>query len=134
YVGGWAIAERAQEAVRADPKGGSTLLETAVRPELISARTVFDAYRHGDPMAVRLVRETERYLADGTVGVVNAFNPATLVLGGGLMVGMPEFAGVVETAVRARCQPPAARAEVKVARFGENAPLVGAAEAARRPP
>lgn len=132
YVGGWAIAERAREAVRTDARAGATILATAGRVDQITARTVFDAFRRGDPLALRLVRETERFLADGAVSVSNAFNPDTFVLGGGLIAGMPEFADVVEAAIRSRCQPPAAQARVKIAHFGENAPLVGAAEAARR--
>jgi glucokinase len=134
YVGGWAIAERAQEAVRADPASAAGLLTSAGSIEAITARNVFASYRAGDALAERLVRETERYLADGAVSVVNAFNPETLVLGGGLMAGMPELIQVVEGAVRSRCQPPAAGARVTLARFGENAPLVGAAVAARALP
>ena len=131
YVGGWAIAERAQEAVRSDPVGGGGLVSRAGAPESITAQTVFQLYRAGDALAGRLVRETERFLADGAVGIVNAFNPTLLVLGGGVVSGMPEFVPVVEAAIRARCQPPAAVARVVVASFGENAPLVGAGEAAR---
>ena len=131
YVGGWAIAERAQETVRADPEAGAGLLHRAGSLAAISAQTVFAAYRSGDPLSGRLVRETERFLADGAVGIVNAFNPSLLILGGGIVAGMPEFVPVVESAIRARCQPPAAGARVSVARYGENAPLVGAAEFAR---
>ena len=131
YVGGWAIAERAQESVRSDPVAGAALVSRAGSVEGITAQTVFQAYRSGDVLAGRLVRETERFLADGAVSIVNAFNPSLLVLGGGVVAGMPEFLPVVEAAVRARCQPPAAMARVVVASFGENAPLVGAAEAAR---
>ena len=132
YVGGWAIAERAREAVLADPTAGSALRAKVGRLEELTARTVFDAYREGDPVAQGIVRETERILADGAVGVANAFNPSLIVLGGGMIAGMPEFAKVIESAVRSRCQPPAARARVAIGRFGEDAPLVGAAEAARR--
>ena len=131
YVGGWAIAERAREAVRADPTAGRALLERAGSEAAITAQTVFQVYRAGDVLAGRIVRETERFLADGAISVVNAFNPTLLVLGGGLVSGMPEFVPVVEAAIRARCQPPAAGARVEVARLGENAPLVGAAEFAR---
>jgi glucokinase len=134
YVGGWAIAERAREAVRADAQTGAALVERAGRLEAITAQTVFHAYRAGDPLAGRLVRETERFLADGVVGIVNAFNPSLLVMGGGLVAGMPEFVPVVESAIRARCQPPAAGARVVVARLGEDAPLVGAADVARGRP
>ena len=131
YVGGWAIAERAQEAVRFDPEAGASLVARAGSVASITARTVFDADRAGDALAGRIVRETERLLADGAVSVANAFNPSTFVLGGGLVAGRPEFTAVVQAAIRSRCQPPAATARVTVARFGEHAPLVGAAEAAR---
>lgn len=134
YVGGWAIAERAREAVRAEATAGRALLERAGSEAAITAQTVFQVYRGGDALAGRIVRETERFLADGTIGIVNAFNPAVLVLGGGLVSGMPEFVPAVESAIRARCQPPAAGARVVVARLGENAPLVGAAEFARMGP
>ncbi len=133
YVGGWAIAERAQEAVHADPESGAALVARAGSAREITAQTVFQAYRAGDVLAGRLVRDTERFLSDGAVSVVNAFNPSLLVLGGGIVTGMPEFVPIVEAAVRARCQPPAAMARVLVAGLGENAPVVGAAEAARGP-
>ena len=131
YVGGWAIAERAREAVRADPTAGHALLERAGSEAALSAHTVFQVYRDGDGLASRIVRETERFLADGAISVVNAFNPSLLILGGGLVSGMPEFVPAVESAARARCQPPAAGVRVAVARLGEDAPLDGAAEFAR---
>lgn len=132
YVGGWAIAERAREAVLAEPDLGLSLTARAGSLEAITAQTVFQAFRQGDALAERLVRETERYLADGAVSIVNAFNPTLLVLAGGQVIGMPELVPVVEAAVRARCQRPAALARVELARFGEEAALIGAGEAARR--
>jgi glucokinase len=131
YVGGWAIAERAIEAVHADPEQGAALVARAGTAEAITARTVFEECRTGDSLSGRLVQETERHLADGAVSVVNAFNPALLVLTGGLVEGMPEFVPVVEAAIRTRCQRPAALARVERAQLGENAALWGAAEAAR---
>ncbi len=133
YVGGWAIAERAQEAVRLDAAAGTALVQRAGRVEAITAQTVFLAHRTGDALAGRLVRDTERYLADGVVGIVNAFNPSLLIVGGGLVAGMPTFLPVIESAIRARCQPSAAGARVVSARLGEDAALVGAAEMARAP-
>jgi len=132
YVGGWAIAERAREAVLAEPDAGARLLVEASSVDAITAQTVFQAFQRGDALAGRLVRETERYLADGAVSIVNAFNPSLLVLAGGLVVGMPELVPVVEAAVRTRCQRPAAMARVELSRFGEDAALLGAGEAARR--
>lgn len=131
YVGGWAIAERAQEAVRAEPESGAALVARAGSAASITAQTVFQSYRAGDPLSGRLVRETERFLADGVVSIVNVFNPSLLVMAGGLVAGMPQFVPTVESAIRARCQPSAAGARVVVARLGEDAALVGAADAAR---
>ncbi|MGP8077327.1 MAG: ROK family protein [Thermoplasmata archaeon] len=127
YVGGWAIAERAREAVAAAPSAGRELVARAGSPATISARTVFEAASAGDPLATRLVEETDAYLADGAVGIANAFNPARLILTGGLAVGRPAFVPFVQNAVRARCQPPAASAEVVAGRFGEESALIGAA-------
>jgi glucokinase len=131
YVGGWGIAERAQEAVRADPLAGEAMTTRAGGVGSITAQTVFQSYRTGDPLAGRIVRETERFLADGAVSITNAFNPSLFLVTGGLVAGMPEFLPVIEAAIRARCQPPAAVARVVLARLGEDASLVGAACAAR---
>ncbi len=131
YVGGWAIAARAQEAVRAHPRAGAELLRRGGSLLKVSASTVFEACRAGDPLSTRIVRETVRVLEDGAVSIANAFNPEVLAVGGGLVAGWPSLVGSVRSAVRARCQPPAARARVVPARFKEHGPLVGAAEFAR---
>ncbi|MGA8275950.1 MAG: ROK family protein [Thermoplasmata archaeon] len=133
YVGGWAIAERAREAVRADPRAGRALLLKARGMPGIRAETVFETADAGDPLARRLVTETERYLGDGAVGVVNAFNPSLLILAGGVITGRPELVRGVARAVKQRCQPPAAGVRVVRARFGELAPALGAAALASRP-
>ncbi|MCI4365913.1 MAG: ROK family protein [Thermoplasmata archaeon] len=132
YVGGWAIAERGQEAVRGDSGAGRAIVARAGSVERITAHHVFLAARAGDPLAERLVSETERFLGDGAVGVVNSFNPSLLILGGGLVSGRPEWVGVVERAVRKRCQPPSAGVRVVAARLGDDAPAIGAAGLAVR--
>jgi glucokinase len=132
YVGGWAIAERARQAAHADPTAARELLRRSGDHDSITAQAVFRSHRAGDPFATRLVEETGRYLADGAVSVVNAFNPSLLVLGGGLVAGMPEFRDTVESAVRDRCQPSAAGARVLTSRLGEDAGLIGAAGIARK--
>jgi glucokinase len=131
YVGGWAVAQRAQELARAHPRSARALIARAGSARTIRAETVFSAARAGDPLARALVAETERYLEDGAVGVVNAFNPKLLVLGGGMVGGNPPWVRVVQRAVRTRCQPPAAAVRVVPAALGEDAPAIGAAAYAR---
>jgi glucokinase len=132
YVGGWAVAERAEEAIRRSPSEGAAMRERAGPGARVTAETVFRCARAGDPLARRIVGETERFLGDGAVGIVNAFNPEVLVLAGGVFAGMPEFRDAVERAVRERCQPPAAGARVVLAGLGEDAALIGAAGIARQ--
>ncbi len=56
YAGGWAIAERAQDAVRANPSAGQTLVTLAGEISKISSITVSQAYKNGDPLAQRLIK------------------------------------------------------------------------------
>ncbi|MEE8418722.1 MAG: ROK family protein [Dehalococcoidales bacterium] len=100
YAGGWAIAERAQEAAQADPEAGRALIELAGNPDRISAVTVTEAYNKGDALAGVIVKETVRYLAAGLVSIINAFNPRLVVLGGGVIQGMPEYLPMTEEIVR----------------------------------
>ncbi|MCI4340733.1 MAG: ROK family protein, partial [Thermoplasmata archaeon] len=76
YVGGWAIAERAREAVRASPRAGRKLVARSGRPSAITAQQVFLAARAGDRLSVDLLRDTEQHLAAGAVSIVNALNPS----------------------------------------------------------
>ncbi len=96
YVGGWAIAARAQDAARKnaareDEEGGRELVRLAGSIDQITAATVDRAATAGDPLARRLVEETGRLLGFGLVGVIHTFNPRRLVLGGGVIDGMPDL-------------------------------------------
>lgn len=63
YAGGWAIAERTQEAVQSEPELGRPIIELAGSIGQISALTVTQAYANGEPLARRIVEETAQYLA-----------------------------------------------------------------------
>ncbi|MCI4324298.1 MAG: ROK family protein [Thermoplasmata archaeon] len=131
YVGGWAIAERAREAVEANPDHAAALRRQGEVVGSLDADAVGRAARDGDPLALGLVEETARWLGEGVAGLVNAYNPSRVVLGGGVVEGWPELLPAVERAIRTHCQPPAAGAEVRRVAFGPNSVLVGAATVAR---
>jgi len=132
YAGGWAIAERAQEAVRADPQAGQRLVALAGDIKQISAATVSQACSDGDPLARRLVEETAQYLAAGVVGIINAFNPCLLVLGGGVIQGRPEYVSEVERVVRENALQAAVQGlRIVMAALGDKAGVIGAAALAR---
>jgi glucokinase len=132
YAGGWAIAERAQEAVRSDPKAGQSLITLAGSVERITAATVTEAYANGDHVAQLIVEETAHFLAAGVVGIINAFNPCLLVLGGGVIQGSPMYLSMVERAVRIYALEAALEGlRIVTAALGNKAGVIGAAALAR---
>jgi len=54
----------------------------ATRP--LSVASIEEAARAGDPVAVRVVEETARWLALGVTGLLNLLNPSLVILGGGV--------------------------------------------------
>ncbi len=132
YAGGWAIALRAQEEAQKDPSAGDVLIKTAGSVKNITAETVSTAFRLRDPLAVRIIEETVSYLSAGAVGIVNAFNPEYLILGGGVVDGLPHLVAEVEKAVGNRSLKAATRnLRVVRARLGSQAGVIGAAAFAR---
>ena len=101
FAGGWAITRLARESVTADPEGGRLLLEMAGgRIEEINAATVARGVRGGDPMARNLMDSVAGALVAGASTLINAFNPCRLIMGGGVIDGIPELIGRVDKGVR----------------------------------
>jgi len=132
YVGGWAIAERARDAARANPSAGHTLEQIAGSIAAISSVTVAQAYQQGDPLAQRLVKDTAKYLAAGLVSIVNAFNPCVIIIGGSVVLGIPDLLPLAEKRVRAQAlQTPVEKLRIVPAALGNKAGVIGAAALAR---
>jgi len=128
YVGGWAIALRAQEAAARDPEAGRALVREAGTAEQITAATVDRTAEAGDPLAVELAAETGRLLGHGLVSVVHAFNPRRLVLGGGVIEGMPALVSMAADVVRNQAMAVFLEdLEIVPAELGREAGVVGAA-------
>jgi glucokinase len=128
YAGGWAIAERARDAVRANPQAGQALLTLAGDIASISSISVSQAYHNGDPLAQRLVKDTAKYLAAGVVTIVNAFNPRLIIMGGGVIEGLPELVEMVEKRVLLQALPtPVEHLQITKAALGSKAGVIGAA-------
>jgi len=133
YAGGWAIAERAQEAAIADCDRGKFLISLAGNLKEISAATVSQAFTRGDPLAIQIVEETGKYLAAGVVSIVNVFNPCLFILGGGVIEGLPELISLVEKETRHKALESSLKnLKIVKATLGDNAGVIGAARLARR--
>ncbi|UCD96695.1 MAG: ROK family protein [Candidatus Bathyarchaeota archaeon] len=128
YAGGWAIAERAQEAVKANPKLGQRLTSLAKGIGNITAETVSQAFHSGDILACRIIEETGEYLAAGAVSIINSFNPCVLAFGGSVIEGIPELIEVVDGIVRQKGLE-AAVEKLRIAKvaLGSDAGVIGVA-------
>jgi glucokinase len=133
YVGGWAIAERAQEAIRTLSNEGRRLSDLAGSINQVTAVTVSQAYHEGDLFARLLVDETGRYLAAGVVSIVNAFNPCIVVLGGGVVDGIPELVQIVKDIVPTMALGASVeKLKIVKATLGSDAAAIGAAVLAQK--
>ena len=108
---GWAIARRAQEFIAAGLLASAPLLKLAGgQPEAVTAKIVAQAAQAGDPLAQELVDEVVQALIAGAISLVHAFNPCRLILGGGVIEGLPELVewvdrGVLQRALAAATAP-----------------------------
>ncbi len=132
YVGGWAIGERAREAVRENRDRGSFLIEAAGSVEEITARHVSEGVKAEDPLCLELLEETGRLLGIWGVGVMNVFSPARIIMGGSVLEGLPRLQTMMEERIRENGFEPHVRGlEIVRAELDEHAPVIGAAAFAR---
>ena len=133
-AGGWGIARRTHESVKADPASGSTILKLAGgKVEDITAKTVALAFFAGDPLAVEIIKEATDALGAGIASLVNAINPCQIILGGGFIEGMPELVSRIDEGVRRRALSAATgRLTVCASKLGNDAGIIGAAALAMK--
>jgi len=133
-AGGWAIGRRVREAVAADPTAGEKMLKLAGgSADALTAKTLAEAFDAGDGLAQRMVGEIADALIAGVTGLVNAFNPRRVILGGGVIEGLPELVERVRAGVLRRALKAATSVlEVVPAMLHNDAGVVGAAARARQ--
>jgi glucokinase len=131
---GWAIARDAREAAERDPVRAAHLLELANGDRsAVTAKIVAQAAHDGDPLAIDMVDRVAGALVAGCVALVNGLNPCRLILGGGVIDGLPELVDRIADGVRSRALAAAtAPLDVRPARLGDDAVVVGAAALALR--
>ncbi len=132
-AGGWAIAREAREVISADPSLGATLLKMAGQPEAITAEIVSQAVGANDLLARRVIDKVTQALIAGCVSLVNAFNPCRLILGGGVIEGLPDLLDRIDQGVRQKALSAATRSlQVLSAQLKNDAGVIGAAALAIR--
>jgi glucokinase len=80
---GSALGRMGREAASADP--GGRIARLAGGPELVTGQVVFKAAGDGDPAALELFERLGFWLGAGVASLVTVFDPALVVIGGGLV-------------------------------------------------
>ena len=95
----------------------------------VGGRTAYDAMRLGDEWAIQVVKKYERYVAIGTVNIINAMQPEMICFGGGISnEGETLLQPVRELVAKCRysryCK---VQTEICRAKLGNDAGIIGAA-------
>jgi len=78
--------------------------------DLLTAATVYEAAKRGDPVADEIVRDTARYLGAGVANLLNIFNPDVVVVAGGVTAAGDRLFTPLRAEVRRRAFAPAVTA------------------------
>ena len=131
YAGGWGMAEIAKERALASGAGNGdfqSMVKTAGGVDLLTAEVIALEYYAGNKAAVDLVGETALYLADGVITAVNLLNPCAVILGGGVIDGIPEIFDTVKVEVFKRALKAAtSKMAMLKSGLGKAAGVIGAA-------
>jgi len=116
-------------------KGIPTLMEELVAKKgKVSGITAFNAYRMGDAPAKEVVDMYLSYLACGLANIVNIFQPEIISLGGGISNEGDSLVEALLPLIRAEQYGGGGRialTEIKIAKLGNDAGIIGAAMLAK---
>ncbi|HPF21710.1 MAG TPA: ROK family protein [Syntrophomonas sp.] len=86
---GWAVTREANALIA---RGSGNGILSHVRPgQAVGPREVGMAARQGDSVSLQLIERTGSYLGMAIANLVNIFNPAKIVLGGGMALGLQDL-------------------------------------------
>jgi glucokinase len=134
YASGNALVAEAREQARQSPPAAARLLQLAGgSPEGITGAQVTQAAREGDPAAIGCFQTVGAWLGQGLADLAAILDPACFVIGGGVSDAGELLAGPARTAFGNRLTGRSYRdqALIRLAEFGPDAGLVGAADLAR---
>ena len=93
----------------------------------LSAKSVFDAVKAGDEVAVEVARQFGDYLGKGLAAVAAVVNPEVFVIGGGVSKAGEILLSFVEPCFQKYVFKPCSRTEFVLAKLGNDAGIYGAA-------
>jgi glucokinase len=125
YVAGPAIARAGQAAVEA---GCSPMMADLAAGEPLTTHVVFQAYRAGDAEATRIIDQAVRLICISLSSVNNLLDLQMIVLGGGVVKGLPELVDLIDDKIRAYLLSEEAKRDLRIVQESfSNASLFGSA-------
>ena len=124
---GNAIARDAKIAIL---EGKKTSIKEMVKGDInkVEAKTVFEAAKHGDPLANVITERAIQYIGIGLANYVNILDPDLIILAGGLTnAGDIFFKRVQEVLRESQMKFAGRQVRVVVSQMGENGTAVGSA-------
>lgn len=98
---GWAITKRAKQRILENPRLGKRILEKAAGDlSEVTTKMVIEAFHENDLLAKELISYALDALTMGCISLINAINPERLVLGGGVLTGLPEAPSIIKQGIR----------------------------------
>jgi glucokinase len=135
YASGTALVRETRAAARSGSLLAADLLERAGGdPDLITGPLVTEAARAGDPFAVEQLQVLGRWLGEGIASLTAVLDPAVVVIGGGVSEAGDLLLDPVRAAFGSQLTGRGHRPvlDIRRARLGNRAGLIGAADLARR--
>lgn len=129
FAGGWALSQRAREAIAKSPNKGEYLLNLSQGdPRKITTKAIVEAYRHQDPLSIVLIDQATKALTTAGINLVNILNPEKLIFSGGVIIGFPEIVFPLEKGIRKYALPAAAKdVEILQGKLLNDAGIIGSA-------
>ena len=99
---------------------------SALREGAVNAKTVFDAVKEGDPLAITIVEEFGNYLGKALANIAAVVNPEIFVIGGGVSKAGPVLLTYIEKYYKKYAFRGCLDAEFALATLGNDAGINGA--------
>ncbi|MCR5421642.1 MAG: ROK family glucokinase [Lachnospiraceae bacterium] len=103
-------------------------MESRLRGGEVTAKTVFDAVKAGDALAIEVAEQFGEYLAKGLATVACVTNPEVFVIGGGVSKAGEVLLDYVKKYYKQYVFHASADAKFKLAKLGNDAGIYGAAK------
>jgi glucokinase len=105
----------------------------SIKPAEITAKTVAEGARNGDPLAREIWDETIHYLAIGIGNIFNMLAPEAVILGGGVSTAGEQLLGPLRRQVQSRVKMlPVEKINILQAALGDDSGIYGALILAQR--